>query len=574
MFKQKKIISLFLSLALTVTHCNIVCAQNYPYLADFETATTSPASKSYASTDTIVLNNLPWVMPGVYLGAMTINDFKNGVHAARMRLSNNSTGSPGYLEMATDLPFGMDTLFFQTAMYGSETGGRLLISYSSTGGLSWTPLGDTIDVPIHDSPVLISRVINQSGPLRLRIEKAESSNARIDLDDLSLNSFGFIPPLGVVSKSPEGTDIPPSTDGLSIRFDRPVAMGAGVLTLQKSGGTAQNIPVPSAQVSVTDSTALFSGITLVHASAYYVLLSDSSFTSVDGINRNEAITDSTFWHFSTEDTTSSPSIPPLTNLNETFLACNTAQNLMGIFTQTSIDGIQTWSCASDGHQDSFCVRMNGGITAGASDSNEDWLISGLPFDFSAITAPMLSFWEKSRYGGAVSRELKLSTDYTGYGDPNEAHWTVLNIPGFDEAPGADWTLVSGIDLEPFKNDPFYLALSYRCHSGGAYALYYDDIRVTETEGIGPAKENHFSLKVLGPATAIAIPILIELNTAAHIELRIIDLNGRTVYREADLFFPAGQNKYMLRPASLSRGMYLISAGNGKDHAATKMMLEQ
>lgn len=572
-FRKKAAVGSF-AFGLLMTLCNTTArAQSYPYTADFETATTSPASKSYASADTVIMNNIRWVMPGVYLGAMTVNDFKNGVHAARIRLSNNSTGNPGYLEMAEDLPSGTDTLYFQTAMYGSETGGRLRVLYSLSGGATWVAAGDTIDVPVHDSPVLVSRIINQSGPIRVRIEKAENTDVRINIDDLQMDAFGLPAALNVLDRTPSGANIPPSTDSLTITFNHTIDAGTGMLTLQQSGGPAQNIPVPSAQLTLSDSTAVFSGITLANASSYYVLLTDSAFSAPGGGIYNDAITDSAYWTFTTADTSTAPPIPPLNTLNETFLACNTAQNLMGVFTQVSVQGIQTWSCASDGHQDSFCVRMNGGFAAGASDSNEDWLVSGLPFDFSGMTAPTLSFWEKSLYGGSVSRELKLSTDYAGHGDPHEAHWTVINIPGFDEPPGEEWNLVNDINLSAYKDTPFYLAFSYQCGSEGAYALYYDDVAVADATGVAPVSPSHFSLKSIGRASENTIPLLLETASAQHVDIRVIDLSGRLVYRKRNIFFRAGSSKFILRPASLQPGIYLISAGNEECRATIKVLLE-
>jgi hypothetical protein len=571
--REKIITGRFLFWLLAVVYGASAQAQSYPYIVDFETANTSPASKSYASTDTIMMSNVKWVLPGVYLGAMTVNDFKNGVHAARMRLSNNSSGSPGYLEMAEDLPTGIDTLYFQTAMYGSETGGQIMVFYSTSAGATWVAVGDTIDVPEHDSPVLVSRVINQSGPVRIRIEKAENSNVRIDIDDLYMNSFGLPATLSILDWTPIGIDIPPSADSLTISFDQVIDAGAGILTLQQSDGPTQNFAIPSAQVTLSDSTAIFSGIVFTNAASYYVLLSDSAFRTSGGSIYSEAITDSTYWTFTTADTTTTPPIPPFNTLDETFLACNTAQNLMGVFNQFSVQGIQTWSCASDGHQDSFCVRINGGIAAGVSDSNEDWLISSRPFDFSEMSSATLHFWEKSLYGGIASRELKISTDYAGYGDPRAAHWTLLNIPGFDEAPGAAWTLVSGIDLNDFKDMPFYLAFSYRCGSEGAYALYYDDVGVTDATGIEPLQPAHFLLRSIGHASGNAIPILLELDKAQRVDIRVIDLSGRLVYRQGDVSFPAGSNKFIIRPQSLRPGIYLVRVGNGQGKASTKVLVE-
>ncbi|MBK8144565.1 MAG: hypothetical protein IPK62_05975 [Bacteroidetes bacterium] len=64
--------------------------------------------------------------------------------------------------------------------------------------------------------------------------------------------------------------------------------------------------------------------------------------------------------------------PPVTSLNETFTGC--ASPLLGLFTETSVVGAQTWRCSNFGHNDTDAVYMNG-YAGGMTNDNEDWLVS-------------------------------------------------------------------------------------------------------------------------------------------------------------------------------------------------------
>lgn len=551
-----------------------VLAQTNPYVVNFETGYTHPAVKSYSSTDTVWADSIPWKMPGVYLGTMTVNDFANDNHAARFRLTNNTSGAPAYMEMLADLPEGIQKIKFYTAMYGAETGGSLLVSYSIDSGQSWTPAGDTIWViASHDSAMKVSLEPAVDQPVRIKIENAGTTDVRIDVDDITVSSFGTGKYVLIKDKLPTGNNISIYSDSLKIYFDHRITVAQGQLSLFRAGGGFQQVSIPSAQVIVQDSAVLFTGIQLQDNSNYYVLLSDSAFKDTVNNLFSIGIKDSAFWQFQTEDTFFSPGIVPLAGISESFLACNEAQNLMGVFQAYNVLGNQAWQCTSEGHEDSFAVNISGGFGKDVSADNEDWLISTLPFDLSAQDNPVLSFWQKGIYEGNVIRQVKVSTDYSGSGNPNvdSVHWVVLNIPGMNEEPDNQWNLIDGIDLTEYKNQPFYLAFTYACARNGAYKLFYDDIRIQVPTHILFHPPKHFSVKVLGMPRDEVLHLRIDSDKPRKIQLMIYNLQGQRLWRRS-LMIPEGISSPLFSLPGLASGIYLLRLTDKEDDALIRFFI--
>lgn len=333
-------------------------AQPYPYTVTFETGRTHPAVKSYSATDTVWCDSLAWTLPGTYLGTMTSNDFAMGNHAARMRLTNNTSGDPAYMEMLEDLPFGAQSIRFYAAMYGQDSGGRLLVLASTDSGQSWQAVGDTIAISAtHDSAMTITLDPAIQQPVRFKIQKVNAESARIDVDSMVFTQFGSGQSLLIGSVLPADQDVSIYSDSLVVKFDHPVHGAYGHLTLHRQEGGVQTIDLASSLVSFQDSVVIIKGIQLQDNSHYYILLPDSAFADTLDNLYSIAVLDSTFWRFTTEDTVVMPPVPSLQDLNETFLACNEAQNLIGMFKAFSRKGNQNWTCISEGHLDSFAVTI-------------------------------------------------------------------------------------------------------------------------------------------------------------------------------------------------------------------------
>ena len=544
-----------------------VRAQLYPYTVTFETGRTHPAVKSYSAADTVWCDSIPWTMPGSYLGTMTNNDFAIGNHAARMRLTNNTSGNPAYMEMLEDLPLGVQTIRFYAAMYGSDSGGKLSVMASTDNGQSWQSISDTIAVAAtHDSAMLITLEPAIQQPVRFKIQKINTDDSRIDVDSIVFTQFGSGLRLLLTAWTPVGSGVSIYKDSLILKFDHPVHSAQEHLILKRQEGGQQSIDLSSSLVNFQDSMAIINGIQLQDNSHYYVLLPDSAFADTADELYSMAVSDSTFWHFVTEDTIMMPPVPPLQKLDETFLACNEAQNLMGMFKAFSRKGNQNWTCTSEGHLDSFAVTISGGFGQGVSAENEDWLISELPFNLSAMATPILSFWQKGIYDGNVERSIKISFDYTGNGFPfaDSVHWQTLNIPGISSEPASDWELMNGIDLSAFKDSSFYLAFTYACPTDGAYRLYYDDILIQqENTGIIDNKMMKIGAKVLGLVRHQQLHLQIVAEERMVLNVFAYDLQGR-VLCEKPLMIKKGRVDYTMTLPSLSAGMYFLKLKGRED----------
>ncbi|GAB4128260.1 MAG: hypothetical protein OHK0045_15240 [Raineya sp.] len=156
------------------------------------------------------------------------------------------------------------------------------------------------------------------------------------------------------------------------------------------------------------------------------------------------------------------------NTTETFDPCNN----LNTWTQFSVTGAQTWQCTTFGRNSSNGVQMNG--YAGSPVVNEDWLISP-PLNLGANSK--ISYWSRTKFNGN-SLELKISTNYTGTGNPNAATW--VNVPGatFPAINSDVWTETANVDLSAFAGSNRYVAFVYTSTASAAARWTLDDITLT------------------------------------------------------------------------------------------------
>jgi hypothetical protein len=167
-----------------------------------------------------------------------------------------------------------------------------------------------------------------------------------------------------------------------------------------------------------------------------------------------------------------------------FDACTGTTELSDGWLQYSVAGAQTWACTTFGRNKvtnsptasaPYGVQING-FANGGNVENQDWLISP-SLNLSATNFPALTFWARSAFTGP-SLAVRVSTDYTGSGDPTLATWTTISaiLP----TAGSDvWTQVGGLDLSAFKAAKVYVALVYTSGpSTGASRWTVDDIAIT------------------------------------------------------------------------------------------------
>ncbi len=141
--------------------------------------------------------------------------------------------------------------------------------------------------------------------------------------------------------------------------------------------------------------------------------------------------------------------------------------------QQSVIGAQVWGCTTFGNNGDGAQVS--GFSGGAQD-NQDWLISP-SLDLTASSA--LTFWSRTRFSG-LTMEVKVSSDYTGSGDPTVATWTDLSVtlPAIDSDV---WTETADVDLSSFAGSGVYIAYVYYSNpTDGAARWTLDDVVLTNT----------------------------------------------------------------------------------------------
>ncbi len=147
------------------------------------------------------------------------------------------------------------------------------------------------------------------------------------------------------------------------------------------------------------------------------------------------------------------------------------------FTSYSVAGDQTWGCVDFGYSSTKALRMNG--FSGSAVVNEDWLISPV-LTLQANAA--LSFYSQFSFAGN-GLQLKISSDYSGSGNPSLATWTDLNgffptvAVGSTSTSLSDWKL-SEVNLSAYANQKVYIAFVYTSTASAASRWTLDEVEVS------------------------------------------------------------------------------------------------
>lgn len=127
-----------------------------------------------------------WQLYGATWGNSS-NDSKWGKAAARLRLSESTGGNPGYLQMNFDKQEGVGVIRFWAGYYDNDNNGAVSISISKNSGQSWeTAVASQF---ISKDWKEYQFTINQTGKVRVRIMKAETGTAGINIDNIRISSY-------------------------------------------------------------------------------------------------------------------------------------------------------------------------------------------------------------------------------------------------------------------------------------------------------------------------------------------------------------------------------------------------
>jgi hypothetical protein len=125
---------------------------------------------------------------------------------------------------------------------------------------------------------------------------------------------------------------------------------------------------------------------------------------------------------------------------------------LGDFSAYSLSGESVWIGKTGG--DAAYVEMGGFFDAEVSD---DWLVSPA-IDLSVVTNAFLRIGHERRFDGPAL-EVKVSTDYSGTGDPSLANWADISI---QLGPDNSFELVDSgeADISAYDGQTIYVAVRY------------------------------------------------------------------------------------------------------------------
>jgi hypothetical protein len=415
-----------------------------------------------------------------------------------------------------------------------------------------------------------SSLNNISVPVWIRICPLDSTmgignRPLVGLDDFNLSWSGT-----AVNNTPQVTSYFPaagasnvatSVTDLTITFDKTMVTGTGNVTVKNLTDATQQVIAASA-CSAAGTGVTIPGVTLATGKTYAVQYDSTCFES-NGY-KCLGVYDNTTWSFST-----TPAIlPPVTSLNETFTGCsNTA---MGLFTQQTVTGTQTWRCSNFGRTDSFSVYMNGG-TAQESFENEDWLLSPR-INVSAMSNPYLHFWTKRRFGGTNTKEVFVSNSYTN--DVTTVSWGNALVPNMSTLDSNNWNQIKNLSLNSIKSTPFTIAFKYVSTANTpsiAEEWTIDDVQITD----GPLNISSTQLESLSIYVATRTgndqtQLVVVGDRSETVNLMLHDIRG-AVLAQYQIQVANGKNYFSIPTATLPNGIYVLHLQNDRASGVVKFV---
>jgi hypothetical protein len=236
--------------------------------------------------------------------------------------------------------------------------------------------------------------------------------------------------------------------------------------------------VTTGQVSASSNytltgTGLTEDVTVTAPAGFKVSLNNTTFTqSVEIPHTGGAIAETTVYvrfeptaaqvysgnvfNVSTGATTKSVAVygtglSPLTIFFEDFEECPAPG-----FTTYSVASNRNWNCAANGRTNNAMV-ING---FGGDAASDDWLITPA-INLSAVANAKLIFYSFNTFADAVYPPIsvKVSTDYSGTGDPSAATWTDLSAV-FSAENSSTWTSSGNVGLLSYAGSTVYIAFRY------------------------------------------------------------------------------------------------------------------
>ena len=366
----------------------------------------------------------------------------------------------------------------------SATTGKVLLSNSTAAQTGADPAGATVIDLVGFGPTATGFegapapvLTNATADLRTPDGQNTGNNAADFVAGTPLprnSTFTTAPPVVQALVPLNGSAGIPASVVPVLVFSKPIVKGSGSIVLVTNNVDGTPIPVGDARISVSNDSVVFH-LPLSGGNAYSIRVSAGAFVDAFG-NSFAGLTTNAAWTFSTYNNAIAQTLPFATS----FDSCLGSGLLPNGFTAFSVVGAQVWDCTTFGRDSTapagtaasgHAVEING-FAGGVNNTNQDWLITPR-FNLTGTSFPLLSYWSRNAFAGEPL-VLRISTDYSGSGDPTIAHWTDLN--GKFPSQGSDvWTPSANINLSGFKDTSVYIAFVYTSTSQDGSRWTLDDI---------------------------------------------------------------------------------------------------
>ena len=306
------------------------------------------------------------------------------------------------------------------------------------------------------------------------------SSSGISLDNISITGSGgpdvTAPTLSGSTPANNATGIA-ANSSVTLTFSENIQTGAGEVRVRRSSDNTIVQTIAASALNISGSAASFTLSGLAVATAYYIEVDNGIVKDAAG-NIFGGITGSSILSFTTSNI-----IAQLYSANFSTCATGAPGTVTDGFTRFSVTGAQVWDCTTFGRTGN-AMQINGyDAVATTNVINEDWLISPA-FNLTATTYPLLTFYSRTKFNGGLL-QLKVSTDYSGSGNPNLATWTDIN--GRFPLQNSDiWTASSSINLSAFKQSSVYFAFVYHSTDEEGSRWTIDDVQLDNSATPPPA----------------------------------------------------------------------------------------
>lgn len=217
------------------------------------------------------------------------------------------------------------------------------------------------------------------------------------------------------------------------------------------------------------------------------------------------------------------------------------------FTAYNVTGQQEWSTSV---YDNVPFAKMSGYASGASNVNEDWLISPDLFRNGAYKNVTISFSNCFNFDGDALKVM-MSSEYDGVSDPTEYNWQDITSEFAWSEGGYVWQESGAADFNVEGSYKLYIAFRYTSTAAAASTWEVTNVEVYGTVFDAVDEVSPMAVSIYpNPATSC-----FKFNAENDVTVEIIDVTGRMVM---SVEAKAGENTVNI--SELSNGVYFAKIG--------------